>query len=52
MSHHAWLEVGVLNFILEKETGKKVKKLTQVMELVSVEDKIGILTVLTVSSVP
>lgn len=30
--HQVRLEVGVLNFILEKETGKKVNKISQVIQ--------------------
>lgn len=30
--HQVRLEVGVLNFILEEETGKKVNKISQVIQ--------------------
>lgn len=39
--NHVRLEVGVLKFILEEETGKKVK-ISQMRQLVTGETKLGI----------
>lgn len=40
--HHARLEVGALDFILEEETGTKVREISQVIQLIAGEAKIEI----------
>lgn len=43
--HYVRLEVGFLNFTLEEETGKEVKKISQVIQGVTGEAKFGVLAV-------